>query len=65
MDIFGWLMLVAISCYATFGFIAGSVLSIGFSGKSMGAIANVVGLSVILCLWYLTVSNFPFEVAVK
>ncbi|CAM0012173.1 hypothetical protein VPHK359_0044 [Vibrio phage K359] len=65
MAIFGWLMLVAISCYVTFGFVAGSIVSIGLGGKTMGALVNVLGGSVILGLWYFTATQFPFEVSIK
>ncbi|AUR98224.1 TMhelix containing protein [Vibrio phage 1.248.O._10N.261.54.F1] len=65
MAIFGWLMLVVISCYATFYFIAGSIVSMGFSGKSMGLTTNILGGAVIIGLWYFTAIQFPFEVSIK
>ena len=65
MAIFGWLMLVAISCYVTFGFIAGNIVSMGLSGKSIGAIVNILGVSVIAGLWYFTATQFPFEISIK
>ncbi len=65
MAVFGWLMLVAISCYVTFCFIAGSIVSMGFSGKSMGLFVNILGGAVIIGLWYFTATQFPFEVSIK
>lgn len=65
MAIFGWLVLIAISCYVTFCFIAGNIVSMGFSGKSMGLLVNILVGAVIIGFWYLTVTQFPFEVSIK
>lgn len=65
MVIFGWVVLFLVACYATFCFAAGNLVSLGFSGKVMEWIPNLLILILSATLWYFVYTEFPFSVSIK